>query len=623
MATNMNTNIPVSVDYTSRDYYALRNDLISRIQTRVPEWQGNDVADFGVAIVEAFSYLGDICNYYIDRVANENFIGTATQRQTVLNIARSYGYTPQGWSAAKTTLGFANTSTTTTYTLPRGTQVATYINLGDTTYKLIFSTITSVVLPPNTTIGSGSVTVEAWNMEDVNPASDYGVKLTTGSDTANQIYTIPADRVIEDSLIVSTYDGSAYTYWYKVQHLGDYGPGDLVYETRIDSNDRVSLFFGDGVSGSIPRKNSSIYVSYSTGGGTRGNIASETIKVDSSAIVYVPGWSSSTLATNNSYLRVTNTQAATGGNDPESTDSIRINAPKALVAFNRAITLKDYQNLAFTIPGIGKARAVATSNSVVSLFVAPYRATGTADLTPGVLSGNVISAELNGLIASVREFVSRRSQIGTTVIVNPPLYSPVTIVATFEPLPGFSVATVQTNLNAALAAKFSYNNMLFNSYYTDSDISAQLFATPGVKSLTITSMYRTASGSGTGALFLDGGDNELFVFNSLVLSAPTEVYLTGLTTYQSADFQGISPAFNPTTYYYSTQFSSSLGGTATATMTFNSGIAVTLNGAAVTSGSPITLPGATAVGTHVYTIVLTSGSATKTYTLTVTSSNIL
>jgi hypothetical protein len=72
------SNIPVSVDYTGRDYYSLREALIARIQDRIPEWTASDPADFGVALVEAFAYLGDMVSYYIDRTANESFIKTFT-----------------------------------------------------------------------------------------------------------------------------------------------------------------------------------------------------------------------------------------------------------------------------------------------------------------------------------------------------------------------------------------------------------------------------------------------------------------------------------------------------------------------------------------------------------------
>lgn len=86
--------ISSSIDYTSRDYASLREDLIKSVQARIPAWTGNDPSDFGLAVVESFAYLGDLLSYYIDRAANEAFLSTATQRQNVVNIAGTLGYTP-------------------------------------------------------------------------------------------------------------------------------------------------------------------------------------------------------------------------------------------------------------------------------------------------------------------------------------------------------------------------------------------------------------------------------------------------------------------------------------------------------------------------------------------------
>ncbi|CAB4128742.1 Baseplate protein J-like [uncultured Caudovirales phage] len=103
MAAAANTTT-LSVDYTGRDYYAIRQQLIERVQARVPEWKGDDPSDFGLAIIEAFSYMGDLVNYYIDRVANEAYILTATQRESLLNLASLFGYRPANYVNATTTL---------------------------------------------------------------------------------------------------------------------------------------------------------------------------------------------------------------------------------------------------------------------------------------------------------------------------------------------------------------------------------------------------------------------------------------------------------------------------------------------------------------------------------------
>jgi hypothetical protein len=100
--------IPISVDYTGRDYYSIRGELIARIQERIPEWTASDPADFGVALVEAFAYMGDLISYYIDRTANEFSLATATQRNSLLNIAQTYGYIPSGYRNAIVNVTFFN-----------------------------------------------------------------------------------------------------------------------------------------------------------------------------------------------------------------------------------------------------------------------------------------------------------------------------------------------------------------------------------------------------------------------------------------------------------------------------------------------------------------------------------
>ena len=114
------SNIPASINYTGRDYYSLREALIARIQNRIPEWTAADPSDFGVALVEAFSYMGDLIAYYIDRTANESFIQTATQRDSILNIAQNYGYIPAGYRQSTVDVTFSNSSSSIV-TIPEGT----------------------------------------------------------------------------------------------------------------------------------------------------------------------------------------------------------------------------------------------------------------------------------------------------------------------------------------------------------------------------------------------------------------------------------------------------------------------------------------------------------------------
>lgn len=98
----------LSVNYTGRDYFSLREDLIARVKDRVPGWTGNDASDFGLALIESFAYMGDLVNYYIDRTANEAYLLTATQRESLLNIAKMYGYSPSNYVSAVVDVNFTS-----------------------------------------------------------------------------------------------------------------------------------------------------------------------------------------------------------------------------------------------------------------------------------------------------------------------------------------------------------------------------------------------------------------------------------------------------------------------------------------------------------------------------------
>ena len=55
---------------------------------------------------------------------------------------------------------------------------------------------------------------------------------------------------------------------------------------------------------------------------------------------------------------VTNPLGATGGQDPQSVDDIRTNAPLSVLTLGRAVSITDYQNFAATFAGIAKAYAI-------------------------------------------------------------------------------------------------------------------------------------------------------------------------------------------------------------------------------------------------------------------------
>jgi hypothetical protein len=124
------------------------------------------------------------------------------------------------------------------------------------------------------------------------------------------------------------------------------------------------VLFGDGINGRIPASSVAITATYRVGNGADGNVASNTI--------------GSQLTNTVSGVSVNNASEASGGSDAESNDSIRYNAPRALRASRRAVSLRDYGYLALNVSGVAKAIADSSAFTNVTLYVAPFSDTGTA-----------------------------------------------------------------------------------------------------------------------------------------------------------------------------------------------------------------------------------------------------
>jgi hypothetical protein len=86
---------PPQLDYLSKDYASFRQLMLNRITALAPDWQEQNTADLGVALVELFAHVGDLLSYHQDAIATEAYLGTARRRVSVRRHARLVDYFPQ------------------------------------------------------------------------------------------------------------------------------------------------------------------------------------------------------------------------------------------------------------------------------------------------------------------------------------------------------------------------------------------------------------------------------------------------------------------------------------------------------------------------------------------------
>jgi hypothetical protein len=112
------------ISYRIGDYGAFREALLRSCPGEVEllNWRPGAQGDLAVQMVEWWAYLADILTFYNERIANEDYLQTATLVRSVQGLVRLLGYRPRPGIGATGNLA-ALLSGTKSITLPQGFQV--------------------------------------------------------------------------------------------------------------------------------------------------------------------------------------------------------------------------------------------------------------------------------------------------------------------------------------------------------------------------------------------------------------------------------------------------------------------------------------------------------------------
>jgi hypothetical protein len=132
--------------------------------------------------------------------------------------------------------------------------------------------------------------------------------------------------------------------WREARSLYGRLPTDEVFTLRQGDDGSSVVQFGDGTTGARPATGSgNVVATYRTGSGLAGRVRGGTL---TSALDRPPG-----------LKEVTNPLAARGGANAEPLENARENAPQTVRTFGRAVSLRDFEDLARASGEVAKARA--------------------------------------------------------------------------------------------------------------------------------------------------------------------------------------------------------------------------------------------------------------------------
>jgi len=307
---------------------SLKNFLKSQSAFADYDFEGSTLSQ----LIDLLSYNTHYLSFYMNMIANESFLDSASIRNSVISHAKMLGYTPASIrsSIARIDLTFtlannAGVANTSSLTIPKFTRFAssavdginyTFTNLDEVTVtkannQFVFADLN---------IFEGTPTSQVFiHSEQLNPLQEF----TLGN---QNIDTSTIEVIVQTSAI----DLSQQSYTLAANSTALTGNSAVYFIDEIE-NGNYKIYFGDNILGKKLSEGNMVVVSYLMSNGKKANKATSFKLLDS-----VDGLTNGSIVVD---------QVAAGGADIESIETIKYLAPKTFASNGRAVTKNDYTAL--------------------------------------------------------------------------------------------------------------------------------------------------------------------------------------------------------------------------------------------------------------------------------------
>ena len=315
---------------TELEFDEIKTNLINYLKGQ-QEFQDYDFEGSGMAVLmDLLSYNTHYMGYYANMLGNEMFLDSSSLRESAVSHAKHLNVHSTSKKAAKAKLNitFTPLGTPLSLTIEKDTQFSTSID--GVTY--IFTTNKTTAVPRSAT---GTYTVTGLEILEgrilnkgyvVNAADTTQRFIIPNKDVDLSTLSVRVQKSANDSEVFTYTDGNAVD-------VTTIKGTDKVYFAQEVEDELYEITFGDGTIGSTLSDGNVVFIEYLVTKGADANFAASFTAVgniaDQPSERYV----------------LTTSEAAIGGADIQSIESLRFQAPKLYQAQRRATTKFDYQAL--------------------------------------------------------------------------------------------------------------------------------------------------------------------------------------------------------------------------------------------------------------------------------------
>ena len=316
MATN-----PKRLNVTEFDFDDIKENLKTFLRAQ-SQFTDYDFEGSGMSVLlDTLAYNTHYLGFNANMLANEMFLDSASLRSSIVSHAKMLGYEVSSCTAPTALLNVSLITTSPSSTMPAGTAFTTTID--GTSYQ--FVTISDITA---TNAGSGV----NFDSVPVYEGSYVTTKYIVDSSDVDQRFIIPDNRADTTTLTVkvqtSATDTSSVTYT-KATDISQLSSSSTVYFLQEVERGRFEIYFGDGIVSQAVSDGNVVVFTYVVTNKTAANGASS--------------FTSPSTIDGVSTINITTVSSASGGAEPESLQSIKLQAPLDYSAQGRCVTIEDYK----------------------------------------------------------------------------------------------------------------------------------------------------------------------------------------------------------------------------------------------------------------------------------------
>ena len=281
-------------------------------------------------MLDVLAYNTYYTAFNTNMVVNELYIDSATLRDNVIAIAKQLGYRPKSATSPTAyisfTVNYSNPTTDTELILRKGTGfTASYDNV---LYNYVTAEDTKAQVSNDTAV---------FTNVPIREGTQVVQNFTVDTNNKSQKFILTNRNIDTNTISVRVYPtGASFNEPYLLAEniLGVDANSKVFFLDEI-ADERYELIFGDGVLGKKLDNNAVVNVSYITTTGPESNGVKTFVF---SGVLENPNG----VSPNQFTVNIDSTIASAGGEEIETTDKIKYNAPKTYGSQDRAVTADDY-----------------------------------------------------------------------------------------------------------------------------------------------------------------------------------------------------------------------------------------------------------------------------------------